>query len=1567
MRDGSDGSSESSTSSHSFESIDKSSTSGSDFALPGLSPTSRPKLASNGKASSRSRSKASSSSSSSSEDMAKPTSRWAGKVKDKMKELASSDSDLSSSVRNKKSKGKSKDKPRKASEQPAANATKQTEKKEPAPENAKTQEDDALKKQQRQQAEHIQERKSLEESETSKRAAVFEVESTQRKAVTDLKESEEVTVKSNAREQDATALNKAVEEVAGLSADETQHEDRADSDRRPREAEEDSKQVRFMDAQTIEEQVVALYQQHDPSKVQTARMMLQQYKGREMDLLKTLTKRYTGSDLSSASPVPSASPSPKIPPRTGTDAPQLSEVANLNHLLSLPFDNVLKQYPLFQATCNGMEPSQLAALHSSWSSENKASIEPILQHCARQGCFQPDANKRYQQGASSQSVSPSPDLFRRLPVHVANAGQKDELVKPVPLKMLRVSVVLVDGLGAERRETVALPPDSYVSDLMRHVSEHYAVLFNHLPAGELQGFDGVGILLSNRLELASISGSVTIKSKPPPAGGEQPGNYPNLQQASQQYEANQATQATHQDDDASYTSYHIEPGCIVAATAVATAPALKGKQGVVVSVLNSSITVDFATPWGKRVLPRDQVRFIRGAPRIRTKTENTAPSNDAAAGLGAWDDTETPRTDRSSIKPLVGAQPSSIASTPRPAVQPVKPKISRPAASRSRSVKVMATSLVDSKARSRSSGSRLHQKKFDASFVREWKYATSTILKPLPRGTVSGRGRTVSDETPCPDCGRALDSHKICLVTRHPHMVPNQETPRKLTREEQSVMSARLATSKENSPLSVNDDSMSSPTQGKRDDGKTKKPIRRLDLSASSGDVTPSRTPRSRRSTRSPSRSTQASVNKRETAQSSNTRNAVQPHIVLVSGLRDDTGAFRHPLNGFYAKAASKAKKGKHDNKRQEALPGPVAVYRHKRCDSVLFKQEGRWKLNDANETDGWLYSHDTLLGQWVETPFSSDFSGVSGAAYPRVTAASQFDYEVDERIATLRLAFNTVAHRGVAYKDDLADALSHDNVQHLLWILPPQGGKPENWGQWLLHRLKTGAQNLSWPEFERHCAECLASLAAPLSPEVGEGGHNNDSGRSFATSAAPSGFQHVFNRSNSPRAHVLTPTFLDENLSASQRAAHLALHYSESPRRENGWSGLQEQALHNGAHNDPRNDHLKQIQEEQAILQQPHDGQSLIGTDGVTLESAPARGPNADWSPLNLPNEQVGPIPGFDPSSDFHLSRNSEACAMADSSVMKISPMEAGDQSPTISIDGEDNLITTAAGGNEEDAVLSPLSDDSLPPSKKYPDLRRYVGEQLLSFYKKHNASKPADDVDRIADKFLAHDERPLAKRLSSRYPNAGPDLAWLENLHERKEKLAELEIALAALLQKQAKARTEDVEDAEQKARDDFTDAHRRQSAVVEARADALAQLECMRKMMKLESRVSETVSALTVAHTNAFLEIQRHFAKGIKEAKKREDKRVEEQLRKQSEQHAKDRERLFEKESIARDKKVNEADAFFNKSFGDALDIKRRLDQETAAGKAPDLRAAITDQKKAKKKKGEKTDDSGCCIIS
>ena len=135
-----------------------------------------------------------------------------------------------------------------------------------------------------------------------------------------------------------------------------------------------------------------------------------------------------------------------------------------------------------------------------------------------------------------------------------------------------------------------------------------------------------------------------------------------------------------------------------------------------------------------------------------------------------------------------------------------------------------------------------------------------------------------------------------------------------------------------------------------------------------------------------------------------------------------------------------------------------VRVYQHESSPAIVFWRDSRWRLNDVGATDGWLYSNESLLGQWAEDAEAADFSGVYGTPYPCVTVAEDPKQAHADKFALLRVLFQALKRELPRERDPscqrVLEMLRQDSVQHAFWI-KSDGGIPVNWGALLEERLR--------------------------------------------------------------------------------------------------------------------------------------------------------------------------------------------------------------------------------------------------------------------------------------------------------------------------------------------------------------------------------------------------------------------------------------------------------------------------------------------------------------------------------
>eukprot|EP00756_Hemistasia_phaeocysticola_P018418 Hpha_TRINITY_DN15593_c5_g2::TRINITY_DN15593_c5_g2_i3::g.104849::m.104849 len=272
---------------------------------------------------------------------------------------------------------------------------------------------------------------------------------------------------------------------------------------------------------------------------------------------------------------------------------------------------------------------------------------------------------------------------------------------------------------------------------------------------------------------------------------------------------------------------------------------------------------------------------------------------------------------------------------------------------------------------------------FTTSYAREYKYspATQLVMKPLPTSTLAGKGRDVAEETLCEDCGRRLGSSKFCRRTGRPHLQRVEEirTEQRLKRQNlrlsravEEALGQRLCPSPPPEPTKKERRERRETRRRRRRHRTDSQRSERDGLVSSPLSVSP-QSPPSPQQRRYPVPPEQPVF----PMDGLNKRNGPRPppSAIVVEGALRDPELFLCDLNGPYTLA--------------DAPKPPVTIkYRHDRSAAVLYQRDGRWHLNDGDAPDEWLYSSESLLGQWTEQPGSCDFSGVHGTPYPLVQSA---------------------------------------------------------------------------------------------------------------------------------------------------------------------------------------------------------------------------------------------------------------------------------------------------------------------------------------------------------------------------------------------------------------------------------------------------------------------------------------------------------------------------------------------------------------------------------------------------
>eukprot|EP00754_Rhynchopus_humris_P000413 Rhum_TRINITY_DN10263_c0_g1::Rhum_TRINITY_DN10263_c0_g1_i1::g.37639::m.37639 len=568
-------------------------------------------------------------------------------------------------------------------------------------------------------------------------------------------------------------------------------------------------------------------------------------------------------------------------------------------------------------------------------------------------------------------------------------------------------------------------------------------------------------------------------------------------------------------------------GATVEAENVTRTPALNGKKGIVNSITDTEVTVEFASPWHRRVLNIEEVRVIgRPVLMLEAPAQRRKRHSESAVPAGVVAELEF---DVSGMTALGAAQRTQ---TPQPPGR--------------RSEGLGKRRSATPKGSARRSSSLQHKQDFDSSFQKEprWK---PTVIKPLPRGTVIGRGRTTEEETHCPDCNQPMDVLKFCMVTKNPHTVTEPKSARRLTIEEQEVASHRLA--RDGSPQRTRNGVSAWPAH---ESPKTTPHAaqRRRRSSSSPGFFAPpqlSTETRARRresereraiARRTPSPSPASALRRSPSAgavgsRSSNHREGAEsellhlPHAVAVAGA--EVSVSKVALNGLYTLCAPHGGGGSRRRKKQRSVErrrsrrspssgaandtaAQVRVYQHESSPAIVFWRDSRWRLNDVGATDGWLYSNESLLGQWAEDAEAADFSGVYGTPYPCVTVAEDPKQAHADKFALLRVLFQALKRELPRERDPscqrVLEMLRQDSVQHAFWI-KSDGGIPVNWGALLEERLRlleeqainameygtmggagSGCDDegensavrdcdaVSWVTFERFCWESITAVA---------------------------------------------------------------------------------------------------------------------------------------------------------------------------------------------------------------------------------------------------------------------------------------------------------------------------------------------------------------------------------------------------------------------------------------------------------------------------------------------------------
>ena len=265
---------------------------------------------------------------------------------------------------------------------------------------------------------------------------------------------------------------------------------------------------------------------------------------------------------------------------------------------------------------------------------------------------------------------------------------------------------------------------------------------------------------------------------------------------------------------------------------------------------------------------------------------------------------------------------------------------------------------------------------FDASFVREWKFSPSTVIKPFSYSTLVGKGKSIQEEVPCPDCGTELGKGGYCKVSGAAHLVEEPSKPRRLTQTEQEVSTNRMAIAPEVSQKrwvlqDAKDSSMTPPPNG---------------FARRSRTPSPSRTPRRQLNLHLLSNNSDSIIKDRKKKKKKTKKKKVKTYrspghsdhftespgselgTVIIKGLHEPFLS----LNGTYQEI------------RRDR-------YRNINSDATISHVEGRWRLNDTRDKNTWLFSFDHLFGQWKRSPTNShkDFCGVAGCAYPHITKAT--------------------------------------------------------------------------------------------------------------------------------------------------------------------------------------------------------------------------------------------------------------------------------------------------------------------------------------------------------------------------------------------------------------------------------------------------------------------------------------------------------------------------------------------------------------------------------------------------
>eukprot|EP01060_Flectonema_neradi_P032795 TRINITY_DN5302_c0_g2_i2.p1 TRINITY_DN5302_c0_g2~~TRINITY_DN5302_c0_g2_i2.p1 ORF type:complete len:2372 (+),score=586.19 TRINITY_DN5302_c0_g2_i2:122-7237(+) len=678
----------------------------------------------------------------------------------------------------------------------------------------------------------------------------------------------------------------------------------------------------------------------------------------------------------------------------------------MQELLCQPLKEVCEQYSDFKKGFDALPARERITIECNWGSspDKIRKTEHILSPLLKQTVpgFSPmPGEKEGNDVPPEECDTPADGMFRPVnstlntpvpqsPVSIGQMCEPDD--KSTESAAAGGSSPTTKGvtvLIAGSKSVINLPNGSDISDLLQHCATANSVELENLPAGELQAVDQNERTLSNRLDLSNITTDTTITiRKRAPLSIPSPITTQSTPVANTVKHVVIAPPVTPPDvgipplpasTPPLATSLQtptkqlpilvLEVGCTVTANRVPLAPALKGRRGVVQMIKGNDVSIQFPRPWGTRVLPKELLRVVAAAPiNMPTKKGSTPKLN-------------TPRKKSSAKKPSTGKVQRKTESEPG-AWETNEGKVHKISqiSLQKRSSSTKRRVPLRSAVRSKSEGNKVAAPKpseFDASFVREWKYSPSTVIKPFSYGTLIGKGKSVEEEVPCPDCGIELGKGGYCKVTGAAHLVEEPSKPRRMTKTEQDVSTNRMSiapiVSQKRWELQEAKGSLTPPPNGYRSRSRTpspsRTPRRQLNLHSShNSDSTKDQKKKKKKkkklkkkkaTRRSPGSDLDHNVTESPGSDSG---------AILVSGLQQPF----NELNGKYNEIRSDR-------------------YRHTNSGATICYSEGRWRLNDTRDKSTWLFSFDHLFGQWKRNPNNTfmDFCGVAGCSYPNISKST--------------------------------------------------------------------------------------------------------------------------------------------------------------------------------------------------------------------------------------------------------------------------------------------------------------------------------------------------------------------------------------------------------------------------------------------------------------------------------------------------------------------------------------------------------------------------------------------------